>query len=58
MGGGLGSTLDLGWNRRCFLWLRFKEGGGREVFGLRKICRLADVGIVGIDEVSDVAMAR
>lgn len=31
-----------------FPMVAFKEGG---VFCLRKICRLADFGIVGIDEV-------
>jgi len=38
--------------------LRLRRRGGREVFCSRKICRLADFGIVGIDEVSDGAMAR
>ncbi len=27
MSGGLRSTLDLGWNRRCFPWLRLRREG-------------------------------
>ena len=27
MSGGLGSTLDPGWNRRCFPWLRLRRRG-------------------------------